>query len=200
MRSGAPCGTMAQMRRALIIVDVQEGFDDVEYWGPRSNPDCEANVAKLIAAWRAAGQPIVRVVHDSTEPASPLRPGAPGNKVKDVVAGPVDLEVHKSVHSSFHGTPDLNRWLQEAMVEGIAVCGITTNMCCETTARIGSDLGYHLWFVLDATAGFDLPAPDGSTVTAAQLARSTATILAADFGSVLSTDTACSLVSVASQV
>ena len=191
---------MAQMRRALIIVDVQEGFDEPDYWGSRSNPDCETNIAKLISAWRAAGQPIVRVVHDSTESASPLRPGAPGHKVKDVVAGPVDLEVHKSVHSSFHGTPDLNRWPQEDMVEGIAVCGITTNMCCETTARIGSDLGYDLWFVLDATAGFDLPSTDGSTVTAAQLARSTAAILQADFGTVLDTDRACSLLSVASTV
>ncbi|MEM8705549.1 MAG: isochorismatase family protein [Actinomycetota bacterium] len=186
------------MRRALIIVDVQEGFDDVAHWGHRSNPDCETNIAELIRAWRSAGQPIIRVVHDSTEPGSPLSPDHAGNRIKDVVAGPVDLEVHKSVHSSFHGTPDLNTWLREAMVEGIAVCGITTNMCCETTARVGSDLGYDLWFVLDATAGFDLPGPDGSTVTAAQLARSTATILAADFGTVVSTDTACSLLSVAS--
>lgn len=188
------------MRRALIVVDVQEGFDDVAHWGQRNNPDCEANIAKLMATWRASGQPVVRVVHDSSEPGSPLAPGSSGNRIKAVVDGPVDLEVHKTVHSSFHGTPDLNTWLQADMVGGIAVCGITTNMCCETTARIGADLGYDMWFVLDATAGFDLMDESGSTVTAAQLARSTAAILSADFGVVIDTEMACALVSVASEV
>ena len=188
------------MRRALIVVDVQRGFEDAAYWGPRNNPACEDNIAKLIATWRASGQPIVRVVHDSNTPGSPLAAGTPGNQVMEVVDGPVDLEVRKSVHSSFHGTPDLNTWLQEDMVGGIAICGITTNMCCETTARIGSDLGYDMWFVLDATAGFDLMDESGSTITAAQLARSTAAILSADFGVVIDTEMACALVSVASKV
>ena len=188
------------MRRALLLVDIQLGFDDTDYWGHRSNPDCETNVAALIEAWHSAGQPIVRVLHDSTTAGSPLAVGSPGNTPKDVVTGPVDLEVHKSVHSSFHGTPDLDAWLRDHDVEGIAVCGITTNMCCETTARIGSDLGYDLWFVLDATAGFDLPSTDGSVVTAGQLARSTAAILAADFGTVIDTETACASLSVASTV
>ena len=188
------------MRRALLVVDVQQGFNDEAYWGLRSNPSCEANIVRLMEAWRRAGQPIVRVVHDSTTPGSPLRPELPGNAVKAEVSGPVDLEVRKSVHSSFHGAPDLDAWLREIGVEAIAVCGITTNMCCETTGRVGSDLGYDLWFVLDATAGYDLPSADGSVVTAAQLARSTAAIIEADFGQVLDTETACASVSVASTV
>ena len=49
------------MRRALLVVDVQQGFADVGYWGRRSNPRCEANIVALMAAWRAAGQPIVRI-------------------------------------------------------------------------------------------------------------------------------------------
>lgn len=28
-------------KRALIVVDVQKGFDDNSYWGNRNNPDCE---------------------------------------------------------------------------------------------------------------------------------------------------------------
>jgi nicotinamidase-related amidase len=46
-------------RRALLVVDVQRGFDDPEL-GPRDNPDAEANIAKLIAAWRRSGDPVVR--------------------------------------------------------------------------------------------------------------------------------------------
>ena len=37
--------------RALIVVDVQRGFEDPAL-GPRDNPHAEENVAKLIAAWR----------------------------------------------------------------------------------------------------------------------------------------------------
>ncbi len=186
------------MQRALIVVDVQQGLGESGYWGHRNNPLCESNIAQLMEAWRQAGQPIVRIVHHSTNPRSPLRDDRPGHALKPEVLGEVDLEVHKSVHSAFHGSPDLHAWLSDNEIEGIAVCGITTSMCCETTARAGSDLGYNLWFVLDATHGFDLTDPDGVRVTADQLARSTAAVLAAEFGSVLDTEMACAMVSIAS--
>ena len=41
------------MRAALVVIDVQRGFDDTGYWGPRNNPACEANVAALIAGYNA---------------------------------------------------------------------------------------------------------------------------------------------------
>ena len=36
----------------VVVVEVQQGFDDAESWGPRNNPECESNIAELIAAWR----------------------------------------------------------------------------------------------------------------------------------------------------
>ena len=50
-------------QRALLVVDVQRGFEDPAL-GPRDNSDAEENVAKLIAAWRRRGDPIVVVQHD----------------------------------------------------------------------------------------------------------------------------------------
>lgn len=173
-------------RRALVVVDVQRGFDDL-VWGPRDNPDCEDNVAALISAWRRRGDPIVFVRHDSVEPGSPLRPDAPGNAFKDVVHGEPDLLVTKSVNSSFHGTPDLHAWLRYRDVCAIAVCGISTNHCCETTARVGSNLGLDVAFVLDATHSFDRAGPDGRVLPAADLARTTATNLHEEFATIVTT-------------
>ncbi len=75
---------------ALIVIDVQQGFDDPAF-GRRSNPDCEANVAALITAWRANRRPLVFVRHDSLEERSSLAPGAPGNAFKAAVTGDPDL-------------------------------------------------------------------------------------------------------------
>ena len=172
---------------ALIVVDVQQAFDDTDYWGRRNNPGCEANVARLIEAWRAAGRPLVFVRHDSDEPGSSLSPGLPGNEFKDVITGEPDLLVTKSVNSSFHGEPDLQAWLDGEGIDTIYVCGITTNHCCETTARVGGNLGYDVRFVLDATHTFDRPDPFGGVVTAAELARVTATNLHGEFATVVDT-------------
>ena len=56
---------------ALIVVDVQRGFDDAAYWGPRNNAGCETNVGILIEGWRARELPIVFVRHDSAEVREP---------------------------------------------------------------------------------------------------------------------------------
>ena len=95
---------------ALIVVDVQRGFDD-PVWGPRNNPASEENIAALLEAWRERGQPIVYVRHDSDEDGSPFTPGEPGNDFHDFLTGDPDLLVVKSVNSAFHGEPDLAEFL-----------------------------------------------------------------------------------------
>ncbi len=172
---------------ALIVVDVQQAFDDAGYWGRRNNPGCEANVATLIASWRERGRPVVFVRHDSDEEVSPLRPDEPGNAFKPEVSGEPDLLVTKQVNSAFYGSPDLHAWLQERGISSFALCGITTNHCVETTARMGGNLGYDVLFVLDACATFDRAGPDGEVVTAEELTRATAASLHDEFATVVAT-------------
>jgi nicotinamidase-related amidase len=172
------------MSGVLLVIDVQKAFDDAGYWGARNNPACEANVAALIAGWDG---PRVYVRHDSDEPGSPLAPGHPGNAFKDVVTGEPDLLVSKQTNSAFYGDPDLHAWLQAHGATELAICGITTNHCVETTARMAGNLGYDVKLVLDATHTFDRAGPDGTVMTADELARATATSLHGEFATVVST-------------
>ena len=178
--------SVSRMPEALLVVDVQRAFHD-PVWGRRDNPACGENVAALIDAWRRRGEPLVFVRHDSTEPGSPLAPGTPGNAFQDVVTGEPDLLVTKHVNSSFLGDPPLDPWLRERGIDRIAICGIQTNMCCETTARMGGNLGYAVRFVLDATHTFDLTGPDGTVLPAELLAQVSAANLDGEFAEVTST-------------
>ncbi|MCC4908824.1 cysteine hydrolase family protein [Microbacterium sp. cx-59] len=170
------------MTRALLVIDMQRGFDDLTFWGPTANPACEANVAALIAAWTANDEPIVIVRHDSASPGSPLHPDSPGNALVDAVAAaPAALRISKAVNSAFYGDQDLHAWLTAQAIDEVVVCGIQTNMCVETTARMAGNLGYDTTVVLDATRTFDLSAeiPGLGTVTrsAAELMADTALVL-----------------------
>lgn len=174
---------------ALIVIDPQRGFTDPS-WGPRDNPAAEDNIRRLLDHWRERDWPIILVRHDSTSPTSPLRPGQPGNDFIGGVEGPHDLLVTKTVNSAFYGEPDLDAWLRSAGVGAVVICGITTNHCCETTARMAGNLGYDVTFVIDATHTFDRTGPDGRAVTAQELSRATAASLHGEFATVRSTEEA----------
>ncbi|MFJ5709780.1 cysteine hydrolase family protein [Streptomyces sp. NPDC093105] len=167
---------------ALIVVDVQKGFE-YEFWGRRDNPEAETNMTALIDRWQETGRPVVFVRHDSVQEGSPLAPGTAGNAFKDFVeerrgrgAGP-EVLVTKTVNSAFYGEPDLDAWLRGAGIEQLVIVGIQTNMCNETTARMGGNLGYDVVFPLDAMHTFDLAGPFGWTRTAEELTRATAVSL-----------------------
>lgn len=175
------------MTTALIVIDVQRGWDDPSL-GNRNNPDCEPNVKALLDAWAERGQPIVLVRHDSVHAGSPLTVGQPGNRFKPELDGvPADLVFGKRVHSSFHGEIDLHAWLTRRDIHDLVICGIQTEKCVETTTRIGGNLGYRVRVPLDATMTFDKPALDGGVITADEIARVTAANLHGEFARVVGT-------------
>lgn len=74
---------------ALILIDVQEGFDD-PFWGHRNDPQAEQIIALLLDHWRITGRPVIHVRHDPKTDGSALRSGNLGNDFKRE-ATPIDV-------------------------------------------------------------------------------------------------------------
>jgi nicotinamidase-related amidase len=171
---------------ALILIDIQKGFDD-PLWGRRNNPDAETNIAALLYAWRQTGRPIFHVQHLSQAAHSPLRAGSPGSEIKDIVL-PQGGEpiIQKRVNSAFIGT-DLNERLQREGITTLLIAGLTTNHCVETTTRMAGNLGFLTYLVSDATATFDRKGPDGVLHTAEEIQAMTLANLHQEFATIVTT-------------
>lgn len=141
------------MTPALLVIDVQKAIDHPS-WGLRNNPEAEANIGRLLAAWRAAELPVYHVKHDSVEPASTYRPGQPGNDFKPD-ARPLDGEpvIVKHTACAFIGT-DLEGRLRTARHTTLIVTGVITNNSVEATVRMAGCLGFETYVVADATFTF----------------------------------------------
>lgn len=140
---------------ALILIDIQKGFDDVEYWGgDRNNPEAEQNAGKLLAFWRKMGLPVFHAKHCSSNPNSRLAEGQPGNEFQDVVAPIVgEVIIKKNVNSAFIGT-DLKEQLDNLKIGKVVIAGLTTDQCVSTTTRMAGNFGFDTFLVEDATATF----------------------------------------------
>lgn len=146
--------------RVLVVIDVQAAL------GPsadpeRNNPDAEQVIAALLDRWRSAGEPVIHVVHDSTEEASQIKLSLPGGAVQ-AEAAPLEGEstIVKHVNSSFIGT-DLEERLRSLDAESVTYVGLTTNHCVSTTVRMSGNLGFTSFVVSDATATFGRTGADG---------------------------------------
>ncbi|MEP7166258.1 MAG: cysteine hydrolase family protein [Ferruginibacter sp.] len=175
---------------ALILVDIQKGFDNIAYWGgQRNNPDAELKASELLGHWRKNGLPVFHIQHCSTDPASLLHETNAGNEFNDLVI-PLKGEpvIQKHVNSAFIGT-DLKARLDEAKITTLVIVGLTTDHCISTTTRMAGNLGYETFLVADATATFNKKGVDGQNYTAelihetalASLNKEFATIVTSDF-------------------
>lgn len=171
---------------ALLIVDLQKAIDDPE-WGRRNNPGAEANTARLLAAWRATGRPVVHVQHLSREPDSPYRPGQPGCDFKDEVrprSG--EFVVQKATNNAFIET-GLGPLLDDRGIDTLVVAGVITNNSVEATVRMAGNLGYRTYLVADATATVDRTDLDGRHWPAEEVQALTLANLHGEYATVTNT-------------
>ena len=178
---------MLPINATLLVIDVQQGFLDAS-WGPRNNPEAEANIARLIAAWRRYGRPIRHILHSSRSPAGTFLVRTPGHEPKPEAAPASGEPVHvKGVNSAFIGT-SLEQDLRDAGVDTLVVVGLTTNHCVSTTVRMAGNLGFTVYLVEDATATFDRIGLDGRMRPAAEVHAAALSDLSEEFATIVSTD------------
>ncbi|KAI1132493.1 isochorismatase [Nemania abortiva] len=127
-------------RTALLLIDIQQGFNEPPYTG-RSTPDFEDNIARLLKAFRAAGNAhVIHICHHSRPETSPLHPSRPGVQFMEYATPqPGEIVRSKVVNSAFVGT-DLENIIRDLEIERLVVVGLTTGHCVSTSVRMASNL------------------------------------------------------------
>jgi ureidoacrylate peracid hydrolase len=163
---------------ALLVVDMQNSFTEPKgSMAAMGLPHEElrpaiAGCRTLIDAAHAAGVPVIytRYVFQPGYADGGLVPNHIVPAIKDVNAlaagswdGEIcaelapaegDIVIDKSRPSAFYGTR-LEPILTGLGVRSLVICGVTTNICVETTARDAGQRDYATHVISDATAEFD---------------------------------------------
>lgn len=157
---------------ALLVIDIQDSFKVLPRWPRRNNPAFEKNVTRLIDAYRDAGLPVLYFLHYDDDPG--FERDNPNKKLMDWLKPRANEPLlEKGTRNAFTST-DLSSLLLKLGVRRLAITGIQTEQCCETTARVAGDLGYAVDFVTEATLTFpiaNLDKPGEELGTAAVVER-----------------------------
>ena len=138
---------------ALVCIDLQEAI--LAGRGGADQPlvdqafeELLERVARLQAAARACGVPVVHVQHDGAQ-GHRLDPAGPGWRFRREVA-PQDGDrlVRKESCDAFHAT-DLQEVLDELGARRLLVAGCLTQYCVDTTCRRAVSLGFDVLLAAD---------------------------------------------------
>ena len=147
---------MEAMTSALLVIDVQESFRQRPDWAEISAPDIADRVAGLVDHARTRGDHVVWVLHAEPGTGTVFDPVNGHVRLFDELKPLDDEPVLTKTSRNAFTTTNLQQILTERGLRHLVICGIQTEQCCETTARLANDLGYDVTFVTDATATFPI--------------------------------------------
>ena len=156
---------------ALLVIDMQNGF-----LAPGAMLEVPAGRAiipglvSLLEHCRQQSMPVVWIQLDSRRPwGGVLLDKYPSLEEQQVLfRGTRSFELYPDIptplenefdiirhkYDSFHGT-NLDILLRNLDVENVIITGVTSNCCCESTARSAFEHDYGVVFASDATAAFE---------------------------------------------
>jgi nicotinamidase-related amidase len=166
---------------ALLVIDAQESFRQrADDWAATANPAVLDNIAHLVEHARTVGDPVVWLTPSEPGTGGVFDPALGFVRVISEL-GPRDEEaaVTKTTINAFTST-DLQERLEGTGIRRVVICGIRTEQCCETTARVAADLGFDVEFVTDATTTSAIPSRGAlAAVSGDDIMRRTESILSA---------------------
>ena len=152
-------------KTALVVIDLQRGIV-AQPAGPNSGVEVVGRAVQLVKAMRAKGGTVV-LVHvtpspdgkDRLNPITDAPVMAPGptlppdwaDFVPELKPEATDIVITKRQWGAFYGT-ELDLQLRRRGVDTIVLCGISTRVGVESTARDAFERGYQQVFVEDAMA------------------------------------------------
>ena len=176
---------MTQPTTALLLIDVQASFPARDYWVESLAQLWRPKQRALLDAAQANDIPVVRILHEAPGSQGAFDPNNGLIRPLDGFEDTAAVTFNKRAHNAFTDT-SLEAWLREHGVERLAISGIRTEQCCETTARVGSDLGFRVDFISDATLTFPMTR-HGVTWSADAIKARTELVLEDRFARIIST-------------
>jgi nicotinamidase-related amidase len=151
----------------LLVIDLQQGLvEGPPEWGSRSTPDLVQNVEHLLSTWRSKQWPILHVQHDDIFDSTNIIAAIhPETYAIHPCAAPL---AHEPVFVKNVGSPFVASGLRakvDEIIKGdgegkdkrkIVVIGMDGSQCVNDTTRNGTDLGYKIVVVGDASASYGM--------------------------------------------
>ena len=166
---------------ALLNIDVQRSFEHKDFWQQNDLPAFSAALTRLIDGCQTRNVPVIDVFHLNPDGVFSLDSGLV--TPMSFLSHQPQHVVHKHVHNSLTES-GLDGWLRENGITHLIIAGMRTEQCCETTARVASDLGYTVTFVTEATLTFPMTHASGVTLSAHDIKLRTELVLADRFATI----------------
>jgi nicotinamidase-related amidase len=159
---------LAAAKTALVVIDLQAGILSRPV-APHASADVLERSAKMCERFRELGAQVVLVrvsfaadgsdalSQPCDEPMARARPEGWDVLSPALGSGPRDIHITKRQWGAFYGT-ELDLQLRRRGVTTLVMCGISTNIGVESTARDAWERGYAIVFAEDAMASFDAAA------------------------------------------
>jgi nicotinamidase-related amidase len=184
-------------RAALLNVDMQNCFVEGYPVSAPGGRELLDRINALADACRAAGVLVVHARHVLRPDGSnagllaempPVAAGMinKGNPSADfhssLIINGADIVLEKPRFGCFHGT-DLELLLRSKNIDTVIISGISTSVCCETTAREAAVRDFRVIFTSDGTATFGI-----GDLSAEEVQKAACTTIGFVFGRVASID------------
>jgi nicotinamidase-related amidase len=161
---GAPPSTASTTDSVLVIIDAQNEYADGQLRVEDLEPSRKA-IAALLQKYRAAGAPVVHIVHQVPDGAPVFTPKTALSEIFAELA-PKDGEpvVPKQTIGGFTNTA-LQEEIKKTGRSKVVFTGYMAHVCVSTTARQAADQGFDVIVPRDAVGDRNIPGVDAKQLT-----------------------------------